>query len=44
MISKAIKTAKKSKLFENAEENAQKLIREFLSKDKANKDYEIVFK
>ena len=44
MINTAEKTAKKSKLFENAEENAQKLIREFLSKDKANKDYEIVFK
>ena len=44
MINNAEKTAKKSKLFENAEENAQKLIREFLSKDKANKDYEIVFK
>ena len=44
MKKNAEKTAKKSKLFENAEENAQKLIREFLSKDKANKDYEIVFK
>lgn len=44
MIYAAIKTAKKTKLFENARQNAERLITEFLKKDQANKDYEIIFK
>ncbi|OJG26010.1 hypothetical protein RR47_GL000808 [Enterococcus columbae DSM 7374 = ATCC 51263] len=44
MIHAAIKTAKKTKLFENARQNAERLITEFLKRDQANKDYEIIFK
>lgn len=44
MIDQAIDTAKKTKIYENARINAESLIKEFLYKDKTNKEYKIIFK
>lgn len=44
MKDKAVQTAIHSKLYEDAKNNAQRLIEEFLLKDSINKEYQVEFK